>query len=384
MNERSVVSYPFMRIRNRTFMVIAVCLVCILVCLWSKTFFTDGCTTCGPHCTPWQSIGGCGAGGSGGGSTGIKWIGEGVPGGILEVEMLPKLNFGRTFMTLVSVPRLTYTPLYTVELGVSMPIGMKIGQVQHQTNMEPGTFINNGRGDLTLDIMQKFGSIGQYSWQLALSFPTGQWDAARGTDASKSILPQTLQMGRGVYSATLGLFYSFDVEDGMFVFDGFFDYPYMFRIDKKNKFLATDYQAYQNVTENRERFYYRHMLKPYGESDRGDYYPPSVSFDAMYAYRGVPLLTQSFQLFFSAPLGVRWIRSYIPTVYKPIPDPDHRSWDVVLSYGIEFADKRFPLFFGIGLPIHDRRDPIGKWDAPDWESFGQEWIFASGFKTAFF
>jgi hypothetical protein len=85
-----------------------------------------------------------------------------------------------------------------------------------------------------------------------------------------------------------------------------------------------------------------------------------------------------------SPLGVRWIHSHVPSEYNPRPDPDHRAWDAVLSYGIEFSKECLPLFFGIGLPIRDRRDTAGKWDAPDWKSFGNEWIFAFGFKAAMF
>jgi hypothetical protein len=334
--------------------------------------------------TPWQSIGGCGAGGSGGGSNGIKWIGKGATGGNLKIEMLPKLNFGRNFFNLMSVPRLTYNPVYTTEIGISIPVGFKIAEVQYQTNMEPQTILNGGSGDLTLDIMHKFGTEGQFSWQVALTFPTGQWDTERGSDMSKNILPQTLQMGQGVYSANLGLFYSFDVENGMFVFDGFLNYPFMLRFDKKNKFIETDYKGYKNVAENRERFYYKDIIKPYGENDRGDYFPPVVSLDAIYAYKGISSLTQSFQLFFSAPLGIRWIHSHVPVQYNPMPDPDHRAWDVVLSYGMEFSKEQFPIFFGLGLPIHDRKDPLGEWDAPDWKNLGSEWIFAFGFKAVMF
>ena len=366
----------------------AICAVVAAVCLYElvatvKHFPNRGADS-GGLLTPWQCIGGCGAGGSGGGSSGIKWIGEGATGGRFQIEMLPKLNFGRRFVYLTAVPRLTFNPLYATELGISMPIGFKEARVQYQTNMPQQTELNGGRGDLTLDVMHSFGSEGQFIWQTALTFPTGRWDEAVGTDLTKNILPQTMQMGRGIYSATLGLFYSFDVNKGMYVFDGFFNYPFMFRFDKKNGYLETDYKEYKTATENRERFYYKHMLKPYGESDRGDYYPPTVSFDAIYAYRGVPKLIQSFQLFFMAPLGVRWIHSYVPTEYNPMPDPDHRAWDVVLSYGMEFSRERLPLFFGIGVPIHDREDPVGKWDAPDWESIGNEWIFAFGFKAAMF
>jgi hypothetical protein len=156
------------------------------------------------------------------------------------------------------------------------------------------------------------------------------------------------------------------------------------RFDRKNRYLATDYKAYRDVTENRERFYYRYIVKPYGESDRGDYYPPSLSLDAMYAFRSTRGLTPSIQLYVTAPFGVRWVHSYLPTVYDPHPAPDHRAWDAVISYGMEFSSMRVPLFLGIGLPIHDRSDPKGTWDAPDWEAIGNEWLFALGLRAALF
>jgi hypothetical protein len=343
---------------------------------------------------PWRSIGGCGAGGSGGGTNGIRWIGEGVSGGLIELEILPKMNVSRTFNYTMAVPRLTFTPFWNTEVGLSMPLGTKTAEVQYQTNMAPETFINGGRGDCTLDFMRSFGSIGQYSLQLGVIFPTGQWDARRGADLSKSILPQSLQMGQGNYAAALSFYYTKDVDKGMYLFDATFNYPFALRLDKKNRYIDSEYIAYQDVSENRERFYYRHIIKPYGENDRGGFFPPTLSFEGIYAYRGVPKLVQSFQFFFVAPLGVRWIHSYNPTLYDPRPDPDNRAWDAVLSYGIEFSRESFPLFMGIGLPIHDRRGvagadpydpaPFGEWSAPDWENIGQEWIFALGFKAAMF
>jgi hypothetical protein len=349
--------------------------------LWHTS--RGGCGAGIPPLRPWQSIGGCGAGGSGGGSSGIRWVGEGVSGALLEIEVLPKINFGQTFIYSLAEPRLSYRLRWTTELGLSMPIGVKEMEVQYQTNMDQQLVRNGARGDLTGDIRQLFGNLGQYTLQFSLTFPTGQYDAKRGNDLSKNILPQTLQMGRGVYSGTLGLSYTRDTDKGMLLFDGYFSYPFMVRFDKKNQYLATDYRNYANITgATRTRFYYTHWLKPYGESDRGDYYPPSASFDAIYAYRGVPKLVQSFQLFFLAPMGVRWIHSYDPALYDPRPDPDNRAWDLVLGYGVEFSRDILPLFFGVGLPVHAKKDISGKWDAPDWDNMGQEWIIALGFKAA--
>jgi hypothetical protein len=365
---------------------------CILICATASTVIvavqqlssqTGGWNSPAP--LPWQCIGGCGAGGSGGGSNGIRWIGEGVSGARVELEVVPKINFGRTFLFTVTEPRLSFRPRWTTELGLSMPFGMKEMEVQYQTNMDQQLVRNGVRGDLTVDARQTFGDQGQFAAQLSLTFPTGQFDAKRGNDLSKSILPQSLQMGRGVYSGTLGLSYTLDGENAMVLFDGYFSYPFMIRFDKKNRYLTTDYRDYTGVTgPTRARFYYDSWLKPYGESDRGDYYPPSVSLDAIYAYRGVPKLIQSFQIFFGAPLGVRWIHSYDPARYDPQPDPDNRAWDVLLAYGVEFTRDRLPLFLGIGLPIHDKPDIRGDWNTPDWENIGQEWIIAFGCKIGMF
>lgn len=330
---------------------------------------------------PWQNIGGCGAGGSGGGSSGLRWVGRGVSGALLDIEMLPKINFGQTFLFSTVEPRLAYHPRWATELGLSMPIGMKEMEVQYQTNLDQQLIRNGSRGDLTADVRQLFGDHSQYAAQFSLTFPTGQYDAQRGTDQSKNILPQSLQMGRGIYSGTLGLSYTRDYDQGMMLCDGYVSYPFMIRLDGKNEYLATDYRPYANTTgATRDRFYYKSWFKPYGESDRGDYYPPSASFDAIYARRGEQTV-QSFQLVFSAPLGVRWIHSYDPKLYNPQPDPDNRAWDLGLGYGLELTRDMLPLFFGVGLPVHAKRDASGDWRGPDWRNVGQEWIFALGFKA---
>jgi hypothetical protein len=333
---------------------------------------------------PWRNIGGCGAGGSGGGSSGVRWTGRGVSGALLDVEFMPKINFGQTFLFATAEPRLGYHPRWSTELGLSLPIGMKEMEVQYQSNQNQELVRNGSRGDLTADLRQTFGDHSQYAAQLSLTFPTGQYDARRGTDRTKNILPQGLQMGRGIYSATMGLSYTRDSDQGMMVFDGYFSYPFMIRLDGKNEYLETDYRDYARTTgKTRSRFHYGSWLKPYGESDRGDYYPPSASFDVIYARRAERTV-QSFQVFFSAPTGVRWIHSPDPALYDPKPDPDNRAWDLAFGYGLETSSDIMPLFFGVGMPVHAKRNISGDWTSPDWGNLGQEWIFALGFKAILF
>ncbi len=94
---------------------------------------------------PWQNIGGCGAGGSGGGSSGVRWIGRGVSGALLDVEFMPKINFGQTFLNGMAEPRLGYHPRWSTELGLSMPIGMKEMEVQYQSNLDQQLVRNGSR-----------------------------------------------------------------------------------------------------------------------------------------------------------------------------------------------------------------------------------------------
>jgi hypothetical protein len=267
--------------------------------------------------------------------------------------------------------------------------------VRYQTNIAPPeAAINGGRGDVTCDVTRFFGAQNQYSWQCALTLPTGPYDAGSGTDKSQFILPQSMQMGRGVYSVMLGLSYSRDIDKGMLLFDGYCYYPFNVSFTGKNAYIDSDYKTYQTASENRRRFYYR--FKPYGENDRGGYFPPALSCDAIYAYRGIPKMVHSVQCYFYAPLGVRWVPSYNQSsnLYDPRPDPDNRAWDAVLADGVEFSRDIFPIFLGFALPIHDARGiagadaydpaPFGKWHAPDWNELGEEWIVALGFKVAMF
>jgi hypothetical protein len=178
----------------------------------------------------------------------------------------------------------------------------------------------------------------------------------------------------------------------MLILDASFYYPFMVRFDKKNEHLGTDYKTYYNETVNHERFHYRHIVKPYGENDRGDYFPPAINIASDVVFRGVPGVTQSFQFTFNVPLGVRWIHSYNPIVYDPRPDPDHRAWDALLGYGIEINKFSLPFFFGIGLPIQDKKNtqtgydetPLRKWDGPDWRALTEEMIIVCGVKASIF
>ena len=342
--------------------------------------------------TPWQSIGGCGAGGSGGGSgDGIKWIGQGVSGGYLEVEAFTKYTVGQNFTGVTFTPHLSIKPTWSTKLGVSIPWMSHSGEVQYRSNQIPADRTTGGLGDVSIDFSKTIGSGGAASLSASLSIPTGQYDIKRGTDSGKELLPSSFQKGSGLYSLTLGWDYSRDTDKGIWLYSLSYTHPFaMHLISGENEFNDS---YWEGMEHEGDRFEYR--FKPYGENDLGAYTPPSVGGSIAYGYRGRPGIVQSFGVNFSVPLGVAWINSEKVGTYDPRPDPDHQAWSLAFAYGIEFSNADFPVFFAISLPLHDKSNaadpddeydesPMRKWDAPDWSDFGQQWTIAVGIKGSFF
>ena len=342
--------------------------------------------------TPWQSIGGCGAGGSGGGSgDGIKWIGQGVSGGYLEVEAFTKYTVGQNFTGVSFTPHLSIKPTWSTKLGVSVPWMSHSGEVQYRSNQIPADRTTGGVGDVSFDFSKTIGSGGAASLSASLTIPTGQYDIKRGTDSGKELLPSSFQKGSGLYSLTLGWDYSRDTDKGIWLYGLSYTHPFaMHLISGENEFNDS---YWKDIEHKGDRFEYR--FKPYGENDLGAYTPPSVGGSIAYGYRGRPGIVQSFGVNFSVPLGVAWINSEKVGTYDPRPDPDHQAWSVAFAYGIEFSNSDFPIFLAVSLPLHDKSNaadpeneydesPMRKWDAPDWSDFGQQWTIAVGIKGSFF
>ena len=305
--------------------------------------------------TPWESIGGCGAGGSGGGAgDGIKWIGQGVSGGYLETEVFTKYSVGQNFSGLTFTPHFSIKPTWSTKLGVSIPFVSHQGEVQYRSNQAPTDRSTGGLGDISFDFSKTIGSGGAASLSASLSIPTGQYDIKRGTDASQEILPASFQKGSGLYSLTLGWDYSRDTDKGIWLYGLTFTYPFaMHLISGENEFNDS---YWKNIEHDGDRFEYR--FKPYGENDLGAYTPPSVGASIAYGYRG-------------------------------------RAGIVALAYGIEFSDADFPVFLALSVPIHDKANaadpsdeydesPMREWNAPDWGDILQQWTIAVGIKGSFF
>lgn len=335
-----------------------------------------------PVATPWNCIGGCGASGSGSVGDGIQWLGNGVQGGLIDLEVLSRYTIRKNFNQMSVTPRFSFKPTWTTGCGLSFPVFSKNGAVQYQANQEEIDRTTGGIGDLTLDFSKSVGFSGEYQMQLSLTLPTGQYDIKRGAESNPKFLPVDFQMGSGVYGATLQMSRTIDVEDGLIKIDASYSHPFMARpISKENEMLDKYYFAYRNRKSNK-RFYY--SVKPYGENDLGAYTPPSAMLAGYYSYRGEAGFVHSCGMVLSAPLGIAWIPEPAVETYAPIKDPGHKAWSGALMYEMEFSRNKYPLLLAVSLPIHDKPDVYGVINGPDWSDFLSQWVFAFGIKSTLF
>ncbi len=351
--------------------------------------------------TPWQCIGGCGAGGSGGTAADVKWIGKGVSGGLIDAEAIGSLTTGQSFEYKQVKTRLSMKPTWSTGLGLTIPIVSKIGSLQPKTNYDDKEEQTGGIADLMLDFSKTLGAGGEYSLSINITLPTGQYDIKRGKENEMLYLPVTLQCGSGIFNATLGLNRTIDVEDGLWVVEGFFSWPFAVNFYGKNQFVNNNQDQYNSINtrwdllseDQKKRFEYH--FKPYGENDLGRYIPPSITAALYYGNRRQANYVHSWGAKIWIPLGVAWIPDYSANTYNPAPDPNNKTWSITLHYGFEFSRSEYPFYLSINKVLTSRSTPnpanpfdeksLSKWHGPDMkELLHDNWIFALGIKSTMF
>jgi hypothetical protein len=321
-----------------------------------------------------------------------------VSGGLLDVQALSNLEIGQTRRNIAVTPRFTIKPGYTSSFSVTVPVLSKEAQFQPQANFEPQTMVTGGIGDVMLDYSKSFGMSGQYSVMTSLVLPTGQYDIVRGAETSPRVLSNMLQLGGGVYSASLGMGYIRDFDNGMLLFDCMYLHPFAVNFSGRNTHNDASAGGWGYDTglmdENgKRRFAY--YFKPYGENDLGGYFPPSVYAAVYYGDKRNRNYVFSYGFSMSVPLGVTWIPGFLANSYDPVPDPDFQTWSGTLQYGIELCDERRPLYIVVSKLIHDRTNPPGPTDrynpgavnrlnGPDWKDFASTWSLTVGIRTSLF
>jgi len=182
----------------------------------------------GPLLASWETIGGCGAGGSGSGGATIKWIGRSTRGGLFQVMQtfgylhlydVPTSPEFRGGYNLVSSTQITRDFSEKWGGGVILPLTYKYYRdVAHNDQIPSYDLSNGGLGDVSLLLSRKFGAINDTIVTLNVGLPTGTYKAKNtNTDG---LLTQEKQVGFGRPTATLIVDHTFDEIWGIIVVGG--------------------------------------------------------------------------------------------------------------------------------------------------------------------
>ncbi len=172
----------------------------------------------------WGDIGGCGAGGGVASGGSIKWIGRGVTGGLMDVQLTGTQIFYTDLdpetadaTQTAFATRLGTTLYYKWDLALTVPF---------QYNYEPNVWVTSlsedrraslaGFGDLSFDVTRKLGITNSSALTLTVTAPTGAHDAIRQGE----VMPLRSQLGPGVPTATLAFEHTFDKTWGLILVGG--------------------------------------------------------------------------------------------------------------------------------------------------------------------
>lgn len=166
----------------------------------------------GPLLSSWETIGGCGAGSTGGVGT-VKWIGHNTTGGLFQSITMAN------YIHLASGFNLTLTSQISREVTDRLMFGVLVPFAYKRYNDYKGLPVdiaNVGFADINLLGTYRLGEIRDTMVQLSLGLPTGRHDAAYKMD----LLSQEKQLGPGRVSGSLIVDHMIDKDWGLIVLGG--------------------------------------------------------------------------------------------------------------------------------------------------------------------
>jgi hypothetical protein len=165
-----------------------------------------------PWLASWETIGGCGAGSTGGAGT-VKWIGRNTTGGLFQD--ITQANYIRV----TNGYNWVLTTQVSKDIDDRWTVGVLVPYAYKRYNdylALPVDVANAGLGDINLLGTYRLGPIRATSLTASLGLPTGTHDARYKMD----LLTQEKQLGPGRVSGTLTLDHTLDQTWGVVVLGG--------------------------------------------------------------------------------------------------------------------------------------------------------------------
>jgi len=160
----------------------------------------------------WETVGGCGAGSSGGAGN-VKWIGRSTTGGLFQ-----NITQGN-YTHLADGQNLTLTTQFSRDITEQWNVGVLVPFLYKRFNSYMGLPVdvsNAGLGDVNLLGTFRFGPINATSLSASVGLPTGTHDAEYKHDP----LTQEKQLGLGRVTGSLTLDHTLDETWGLIVLGG--------------------------------------------------------------------------------------------------------------------------------------------------------------------
>jgi hypothetical protein len=261
----------------------------------------------------WDNIGDCGVGsGTGAAGGAARWIGRGVTGGIIDLEILCSKSVGNDYVYDNLNPKISGNISERNTLSLTIPFTVKDGA--YKITEEPLRETVGGLGNLSIEYKRKYGKTNAGTMMLIVGVPTGKYDHRREWGTSGAInnmyvVPE-LQTGNGLFNLSLGTQYSIDKDWGMILFGGsytamFAKFEDLFKSGRNwgatnnlfsNKRLQSnnDFFGYQETNKYYVLF---HEPAPYEYINPNDYRADSITYAAgmaTYGNKGDVTLTHMY------------------------------------------------------------------------------------------
>jgi hypothetical protein len=368
----------------------------------------------------WDNIGGCGvSGASGGGGGGAAWVGRGVSGGLVNMDLMYGASLGGDYGYSSLSARFSHTIKNKNTVGISFPFSLKNGTYRYDNNDAPITQTVGGFGDMGFDYARKFGKTESGSISLGMGLPTGKYNHRRydpknsgiGEDHTSLVTPE-LQTGTGIYNGSLSMEYTIDKDWGPIIIGCSYAAPFLELADlirgcaqndvwTDEKNIRQDFQGTSFTTTYGD---WTHMLEPDITEDsitgivppdslakhqqwaniikikqkyftleekeiKGDFFGSSVGVRFAMGYKEESCV-HSFQCGYSYKLVPEWyVRRIINDPAKPpveIMDERVKKWYAIavprdrhswnFSYGLEMSSLYFPIFMAGTMTVDGKRN----------------------------
>jgi len=175
----------------------------------------------GPLLSTWETIGGCGAGGTGGSGVPLIWVGRNTTGGLFHAAVMSSdvvFDGGYNLSEVVQVDRDLDTK-QKWNAGVVVPYLYKY--YVNYLHLTPAVDISNaGLGDMSVYLTRRLGPINATSVTAGLGLPTGESHAQYKFE----YLTQDKQLGLGNFTGWLQVGQTVDETWGLIVLGGIAGY----------------------------------------------------------------------------------------------------------------------------------------------------------------